>query len=385
MFQSFFLQSEVGGFVVIAIIISIIISAVFFLAQKRTISSIKEKFSSLANIDPKIQYDVSRIQTDLNNLYSDLTNFKTNIPHTNEVTVMQENVKKLCGDFSDLKINIDDQMKKMMLVTTEDLNKTKEQMIKTATEKITEQANNHISENSVTREEFEQLKERIEKVLGADEIADRMEILSSIFESSQLKTLNWQCRMIKLLNGGLAPDAEEDLIVSQGISRASCEKFLKKLTELGISESKMISAYYVVPDYEWLYSYVENPDWLQKRLELIIKKEKEYQRYIQDNLLTIEEGLLLESAEYELDTGKIDFICRDSTGRTVGLELKYPIASTNAKRQIMGYKKDYENKIGITDARFILVAPKIPEKLKMLLVKEGLEYREIEFADNQGK
>jgi len=80
-----------------------------------------------------------------------------------------------------------------------------------------------------------------------------------------------------------------------------------------------------------------------------------------------------------LATGKIDFICRDSNGKAVGLELKYPAASTSAKRQISGYKKDYEEKTGRSDSRFILIAPKIPENLKQLLVDDGLEYKEIEF------
>ncbi|PIN83083.1 MAG: hypothetical protein COV65_04445 [Nitrosopumilales archaeon CG11_big_fil_rev_8_21_14_0_20_33_24] len=343
------------------------------------ISSLKHKIEPLVNIDPKIQYDVSRIQTDLQTVYTDLTNMKTNLPHTNEVAIVQENVKKLCNDFTELQTSLGDQVNKLKLVTTEDLHKAKDEMIKTATEKVTEHANNHLTENSVSKEEFENLKQRIEKVLGADEIAERMEILSTIFDSTQIKTLNWQCRLIKLLNGGLAPDAEEDLIISQGIPKTTCEKFLKKLTDLGISESRNVLAYYLMPDNEWIYSYVENPDWLQNRLESTVKKENEYQNYIRDNLNLIEEGLLLEKSEYQLATGKIDFICRDKNGKAVGLEIKYPAATSSVKRQILGYKNDYEQKSGITDSRFIVIAPKIPERLKLLLIEDNIEYREIEF------
>lgn len=362
-----------GGAVVIAaivaVIVAVIVSIVFLGIQRRT----------SPRIDSKVQYDVSRMQTDLQNIYTDLTNLKTGLPHTNEVTAVQENVKKLCGDFTELKTTIEDQMNKFRLGTTEDLTKTRDEMIKTATEKLTDYANNHLTEHSITREEFENLKKHIEKVLGADEVAERMEVLSDIFDSTQIKTLNWQCRLIKLLNGGLAPDAEEDLIISQGIPRSSCEKFLKKLTEYGISVQKQISAFYLTPDYEWIYSYVEKPDWLQNRLENTVKKENEYQQYIKSNLNLIEEGLLLEESEYELATGRIDFICRDPNGKTVGLELKYPGAIITVKRQIAGYRKDYEEKTGRTDSRFILVAPKIPEKLKLLLVNDGLEYKEIDF------
>jgi hypothetical protein len=252
-------------------------------------------------------------------------------------------------------------------------------MITTATEKVIENANSHLIQNSVSKEEFENLRQRVESMLGADEIAERMEVLSSIFDSSQIKTLNWQCRLIKLLKGGLAPEAEEDELIAEGVPMSSCEKFLKKLLEFKIVESKKVNMYSIIPDFEWIYSYTDKPDWLQKRLEGTVKRESEYQKFIRDNLNLIEDGLLLEQEQYELATGKIDFICRDSSGRAVGLELKYPAAATTVKRQIQGYKNDYEQKTGRNDSRFIIVSPKIPENLKLLLVQDGLEYREINF------
>lgn len=377
MLNHLFLQIE-GTSIVSAIIVAIIICVIFFVIQRKSIGSIKEKIATLT-IDPKIQYDVSRIQTDLQVVSLDLTKLKVELPHTNEVTVLQENVKRICNDFTTLKTTLDEEINKFRLGTTEDLNKTREQMITTATEKVVEFANSHVTQNSVTREEFENLRQHIEKMLGSDEIAERMEILSSIFDSSQIRTLNWQCKLIRLLRGGLAPDAEEDQLVAEGIPKSSYEKFLKKLAEIGIAESKKVNMYNVMPDFEWIFSYTDNPDWLQKRLEGGIKKESEYQKYIRDNLNLIEEGLLLEQEQYELATGKIDFICRDSSGRAVGLELKYPASATTVKRQIQGYKNDYEQKNGRTNSRFILVSPKIPENLKLLLVQDGLEYREINF------
>lgn len=368
-----------GTSIASAIIVAVIICVIFFIIQRKSISSIKEKITTLT-IEPKIQYDVSRIQTDLQGVSSDLTKLKVELPHTNEVTVLQENIKKICDDFTTLKTTLDEEMNKFRLGTTEDLNKAREQMITTANEKVVEFANNHVTQNSVTREEFENLKQHIEKMLGSEEIAERMEILSSIFDSAQIRTLNWQCNLIKLLRGGLAPDAEEDQLVAEGIPKSAYEKFLKKLTGIGVAESKKVNMYNVMPEFEWIFSYTDNPDWLQKRLEGRVKKESEYQKYIRDNLNLIEEGLLLEQEQYELTTGwKIDFICRDSTGRAVGLELKYPDSATTVKRQIQGYKNYYEQKNGRTDSRFILVSPKIPENLKLLLVQDGLEYREINF------
>ncbi len=293
--QHVFLQTELGGVIILTVIVAVIISAIFYGVSQRNISAIKKKLQPLSNLDPKIQYDVSRIETDLKTAYDDLTSLKTNLPHTNEVTYVQENMQKLCLDFTNLKENIDEQMDKFKLGTTEDLHKTKDEMIKNATQALTEYANNHLLENSVSKEEFENLKERIEKMLGADEVTERIEVLQSLFDSSQIKTLNWQCKLIRLLNGGLAPDAEEDLIISEGIPKSSCEKFLKKLNSIGITETKKISAFYLLPEYEWIYSYVDNPDWLQKRLDSTIKKESEYQEYIKNNLNLVEDGLLLEN------------------------------------------------------------------------------------------
>ena len=375
-----YVSLQVDGSVIIAsIIFTLIICGIFYAVQKRNISSIAKKIAPIASLDPKIQYDVTRIQRELNVLAANLTAMQTNLPHTNEVTLMQDNVRKLCDDFTHLQTNLDEQMNKFKQVTTEDFHKTKDEMLKTATEKITEHASSHLGQNSVTKSEFENLKQRVEKMIGFDVVAERMEVLLSLFDSTQIKTINWQCRLIKMLDGGLAPDAEEELIVSRGIPKSSYEKFLKKLTEMGIAHSKSIQAYYLVSENEWIYSYIENPDLLQRRLELTVKKEKEYQNYIRDNMHLIEDGLLLENAEYQIATGKIDFICRDKTGRAVGLELKYPVATSSVKSQILGYKNDYNQKTGTTDTRFIVVAPLIPNNLKALLADDGIEYKEIEF------
>ncbi|MEW6043078.1 MAG: endonuclease NucS domain-containing protein [Thermoproteota archaeon] len=270
-------------------------------------------------------------------------------------------------------------MNKFSATATEDLNKTKELMVKAAKEEVVKAANEHLSQNSVSKEEFEKLRERIEGMIGADEVAERMDILSNIFDTTKISTLNWQCKLIRLLEGGLAPEAEQNQILSAGVPPTSLKKFLDKLLEVGLIEERQIAGYYLLPEFEWIYSYVEKPDWLKNRMESRIKKEREYHEFIRNNLHLVEDGLMLEQDEYELATGKIDFICRSSTGQVVGLELKYPAATTAAKRQIQGYKIDYEQKTGRNSSRFIIVAPKIPENLKILLVQDGLEYKEVNF------
>jgi len=63
----------------------------------------------------------------------------------------------------------------------------------------------------------------------------------------------------------------------------------------------------------------------------------------------------------------------DTFCRVVGTKIAYLV--------ILKILKDYEEKTGRPDSRFILVAPKIPENLKRLLDDDGLEYREIEFSE----
>lgn len=398
MLQHLPLQAEAGA-ALAAIVVSVIICSLFYGLQRRSVSKIKEAVQPLRALDPKIQYDVARIEEKLKTTSEHLdatcehlTNLRADTPSTNEVAMVRDNMQNICTEFSELKAHIGNEITGFKhstnsdidvfkRVTAEDFDKTRREMISSLGESMIERAEEILVKKSVSKEEFDILKNRIEKIAGSDEVAERMGVLTSLFDSKQIKTLNWQCKLIKLLNGGLAPDAEEDRIVSEGIPMSSYNKFLKRLESSGVAEHKTVSAFYMAPDYEWLYAYVDNPDRLQKLLEGTIRKEKEYQEYVRANLDLVEAGLLLESSEYELATGKIDLLCRDGSGKPVGMELKYPEAAVDVKRQISGYRDDYLKKTGAEGARFIVVAPKIPDKLKEMLREDDLEYREIQFRD----
>ena len=228
--------------------------------------------------------------------HEDLEKFRDAIPRTTEVGIVRDDVSKLCGDFDALKDGMEERMSRLSRDTAEDLNLARDEMINMASVEIEKFADSHIREKGVTRDEFDSLKGRLEKIIGSDESAERMKMLSGIFNSTQTRVLNWQCQMIKLLKGGLAPDAEADLIVSSGIPIGPCKEFLKKLDDAGVATKKEISAYYVNPEWEWIFSYVDNPDWLQSRLGGSVVKEKDYQEFVKNNVRLIEEGMLLNSA-----------------------------------------------------------------------------------------
>ena len=80
--ENIFLQTETGAAIIIAVLAAIIISAIFYGAQRRSISSINQRLTTLAQIDPKIQFEVSDMQTRLQNVFTDLTTLKTELPHT---------------------------------------------------------------------------------------------------------------------------------------------------------------------------------------------------------------------------------------------------------------------------------------------------------------
>ena len=407
------LQAE-GAAVLVAMVATVVICSIFYVLQRRGISEIKKNLQPLRGIDPKIQYDVSRIDerlrttcadlTELENAIrplrgidpkiqydvsrigeqlkttcSDLTELKTELPHASEMSMMQQSMQSLSTGFSDLESRTESKMNSFTHEATEGLHRTRDEMVGQANKEIIERAAKMLGE-SVPRQEFESLRDKVVQLAGTYDMAERINMLASLFDSRQLKTLNWQCKLIKLLKGGLAPDAEEDLIVSEGIPTSACNKFLNKLVSEGIAERREVAAFYMSVDHEWLYSYVDNPDRLQKQLDGAVKKEKDYQEYIGANLDLVEEGLLLQSSEYRLPTGSIDFLCRDSSGRAVGLELKYPAAALRDKRQISGYRDDYKKVTGMEGARFFLVSPQIPDKLKKMLEEDKLEYREVPFG-----
>ncbi len=387
-----------GSLLVLALAaaVALVVSAVFYAAQRRGMAALQKSVGDLGRPDHKIRYDIDNALAELQALRStpahleeygrrldktcdDLKALQVELPHAGEVEQMRQNVQTLCTDFKEYKTSVEDQIQKFTKSASDDFNAARDQLITDARTSIANITRDEMFAQAVPRDEFESFKKHVEKSLGADEVAQRMATLGAIFDSTQIKTINWQCKLISLLRGGLAPDAEQDAMVSSGIPQSTFLTFLKRLEQNNIIEKKSIAAYYMVPDNEWIYSYTENPDWLQKRLASTVKKERNYQDYVRDNLHLLEDGMQLVTTEYELATGRIDIMCTDSSGQSVGVELKYPSASRRDFRQIDGYRKDYIAKTGKRDARFFIVAPAVSDELRGLLDSNGLEWREVVF------
>lgn len=287
-----------------------------------------------------------------------------------------------------------EQSRQIRLELAEEMNKTREQVVKQVEEKVTEVAMAQIRAASITREEFERLRDRVERLLGAEELAERMELLGRLFDTADLRVVTWQCKVVRLLEGGLAPEAEEDVMVSSGIPLSSARSFLRKLTEFEIAEAKRVESYYLNQEYQWILTYVEDPDWLCSRLEDSVRKEKDYQKYIRDNVELVEKELKLIAEQYEVPSGRIDLFCRDVQGQDVCVELKYPTASTAVVGQLLKYRADLQRKssdiVGVSEGvittygrtiRLVVVAPTVTERTRNILTSNGIEWREISIPE----
>ena len=221
--------------------------------------------------------DMARLDGELKAARDRIDAPSASIPRGGEVDDLKKSMDGLCADFGKLGTEVNGRMEAFRRATADDLDKSRLSMEKAALEAIVAKASALLEKNGVPRAEFDALLKRFDRMHGADESEERMAILSRIFESDKVKVINWQCRLIRLLRGGLAPDAEWDMIVSEGIPESAYKKFLKRLDEYGIVETRYVPAYYMGDDYEWIYTYTDRPDWLHRRLQGVVKREADYQ------------------------------------------------------------------------------------------------------------
>ncbi|MGI0015142.1 MAG: endonuclease NucS domain-containing protein [Nitrososphaera sp.] len=358
-------EAILGASALLAVIVAIIISAIVYFFIRRGLKDMQSQFSPISS-------QIQQANSDLNGL-------KMNLPRYEEIGEIKKQLATMTEQQGTFTASVSSTLDGYKRANVEEMDSIRRDIVKNAEAKSIEVAKAHVESNSVSRDEFDGLKERVDTVLESDEIVGRIELLGSLFDSGNMRTLVWQCKLIRLAQNGIAPDAEEDVLMQEGIPIASGKTFLKRLAEKGIVNSMKVESYYLMPEFTWMTAYAEDPDRLQRNLENHIMKEQEYQKHVRQNVATIEDGLLVVTEQYQVESGRIDILCRDKKGFDVALELKYPAANNEVIGQILRYKEDQRRRSGNGHMRFVVVAPKISTKLKELLLSNTIEYSEIPF------
>jgi len=262
-------------------------------------------------------------------------------------------------------------------LSSEEIDKVRVDIVQLAQQRSVDAALNHIKEIAVTKDEFDRLRHMVSKLGGKEEEIERIELLARILDTTDIKALTWQCKLIHLLEGGLTPETEEDDMLASGIPLTAGEKFLKSLEEPQIAIAKKAPAYWLNDKYMWLLAYTSEPQWLKERLEDLVTKESDYQKYVRSNIGRIEPGLVVNREQYEVPSGKIDIYCVDLKGQEVCVELKYPLATGSVVGQLLKYREDIKARTGGKVPRCFLVCPTIPDKVKENLQRNSMEWREL--------
>lgn len=372
--------------VIVLPIIAIIMSLLAYSSIRKLKLQDPEQFKKINDSLNKMQETLTRLdefkqdtRIRVDELDKDIEELNKELPRYNDIDDIKKKVESIEKTQNTFFQELNEKMAQFKLTYSKEIDEMRNDILRLVENKAKELTQNYIESESVSKDEFDRLRERIENLIGADELTERMDILCSIFNSKDIKTIIWQCRLINLLRGGLAPEAEEDILIQAGIPKTRIDAFLKRLLENGITEAKNVTAYYINPEFEWIYSYIDKPDWLYNRLRDYTIKEQEYKRYIRNNIALVDNDLIIVSEEYQVDSGYIDILCRDMDGKTCIIELKYPVAVPSVVGQLLRYKEDYKNRTGENLLRCILVAPKITDRTKESLNNHGFEYKEIEY------
>lgn len=238
-----------------------------------------------------------------------------------------------------------------------------------------------LQEDSVSRKEFETLKEKVDRLPGDDEIVEQMNYLREFFgNTNDPKVYYWKCEIFKLMKSGALV---LETLNRPDLPKSSIKSFLNYLKNHEAVSVSRTDAYHLNPEFVWLYGYIDRPDMLQKMLSDTVVQEKQYQEYLKCNLELIEPGMGAWIEQYKIEDSPIDIMCIDKNGKSVGIELKYPKAVKKDWKQITAYGKKYVDDYMDHDARFLVVAPKITDDLKTVLQNDGIEYVEVPYKSDE--
>ncbi len=241
---------------------------------------VRKKLQKTRNFVVENKTDIQQIRDQLNSV----TLSMNALPHSNEVNLITEKMSKIEQSFEDLnkdvmseKIDLGTTLNSMKKEYSDDLSTIEKKIFKETSEKILADATVHINKTSVNKEEFDRLKSRIETLIGAEIDAKRLQHLNDIFgDTDRRDVLSWKCKIITHLKGGLAPKAEEDVLIQDQISVTKAVKFLKELTDLGVVEQKKIESYWLNDSFEWLHKYMGDVELLIHRIKQTGRNEKNY-------------------------------------------------------------------------------------------------------------
>jgi len=380
MLSAYFLQIE-GEILPLIIIALIIIIPTAVLLSRRKGKTTDSASLQLMQQNTSQQIDSMRnvLQEQINAMRSDYGDRFQNIPSEDLVRELDGRVRThTAWSIKEIDKGNRERIEKLTEITDE--------MEKDMKERIVAQAKKVISESSVSRQEFEDIERRLDKFVGDDTQVEKVERLSKLFNSQKLTVISWKCKMIQLLRNGVAPQIDEGKFVLNGIPPDAAKKFLKELMSNNIVDQREIDSYAISEEYLWMEQYVDKPVWLKEEFDkrdLKAKKEKEYQNWMKNNLDKIEVDLLKENREVRMKEGTIDFLCRDVSGKLVGLELKFPRATAHHVKQLLGYQRGIEKHEHEENFRGIMVAPEVSDKLKQVLEEHGLEYKKVPWNDEE--
>lgn len=397
--NQFALQIE-GTVIVIPTIISIIVSMIFFAILKRSINSkneLKQINEQLRNqlethdktIDQKIESIRTQLDTRIDNNQNNFSNKVAEISDKATTAANEINkIKEIQDAFEIFKTNITTENANVNRMNLEDLKNSINTQLEGLDEKIKNITDREIQENIVVKDEFYNLRDRINDYLGNDDNDEKISKLFEILESDSIKTIQWKCDLLSIMKSGYVPEIHDESIKGR-FSKNSAQKFIKLLKEKGIIETDEIEIFQINEDEFWIYDYIKNPSQLLDQFDnfkLKKTREREYQDFIEDNIELVETGLKVLKREYQLRTGPIDFLCSDKDGNRVGLELKFPKAQSKDVRQLDGYVNEHSQINGLDEnnrIRGILVAPEISEKVFENLKSYRLFGKEVKFSNTE--
>jgi hypothetical protein len=371
--MSFFQINDIIIVIPIIIMISVLISTIFFIMVRKSLKNKNE-------LKDSIQEDIRILQDRLNNtpIKDELAQLQTRLDtialnvDPNEIAEIKVNMDLLETNITQANNERNSQNYDLLKAAI----KTQLNDVEKTIEKITDKK---INNDLVVKDEFYELKDRMINFLGNDDSENKILNLFDIIDSDNLKTIQSKCDILNILKEGYVPEIHSGLLKGR-FSESSANKFIKKLEEKNIVFSDEIVRHQIAEDEYWIFDYTKNPSQLKIQFEKLKIREKEYQEFIGNNVELVETGLKVVKKEYLLSTGPIDFLCMDKDGKEVGLELKYPKAQSKDVRQLDGYLKEYSNGQNYSHKiRGILVAPEISNKVEENLSKYGLYGMEVKF------